>query len=338
MQRGAIGVESGRSSVVVGSSGRDAVRGLLAGVVAAGGIAPAALAVPLPYEFTVRSSASGLDATLGAGTGTAGTLIGNYDEATNPAGTRTKPGLFGTFGATENVAVPVALGAQIAGPVRTAATGAFSMTIDAQAGAVALSGYSVDLLGGVSVSVPATITLDPENFRTRNPTSIFPGISITLPVGEVTVSRLRATQVGGGAPGLLTPLGNNRFEFTVVPVVSIEATFDFLGNPLTIPGVPAPLPLTGVVTLDGTAALVESVRPLEFSQALNPGVALPQFPLELPTLGGPASLLLDLTLDEISANLSGTQTLTADGVLVPAPGVAGVLALAGLLAARRRRG
>src|SRR4051812_21226103 len=61
------------------------------------------------YDFVLQPT-SGLTTTSASATAkTSGTLIGDWDAVTNPTGTRTKPGLFGTFGDTENVAVPATI-------------------------------------------------------------------------------------------------------------------------------------------------------------------------------------------------------------------------------------
>jgi hypothetical protein len=70
----------------------------------------AAPALAQQYQFVINPAPSGISGTLSTSLDTTGTLIGNYDETSNPTGTRTKPGLFGTFAPTENVPVPATVG------------------------------------------------------------------------------------------------------------------------------------------------------------------------------------------------------------------------------------
>ena len=78
------------------------------------------------YRFTYLPTQSGLNATLSATVSTSGTMIGNYDAAANPTGTRTKPGIFGSFGSTENLPVAVQdLSVAAEGQVATQTVGSF---------------------------------------------------------------------------------------------------------------------------------------------------------------------------------------------------------------------
>lgn len=314
---------------------------------AVGGVivfASAALArPPIPYDFEISTSRSGLNATLAAGVGTSGTLLGDYDATNNPTGTRTKPGIFGSFGDTENVAVAVqSLGLALDGDLDSQTGGTFRMAINTVDGTVQVSGFQSDFLAGGPIEIPAIISLLNESFRTRNPSSIFPGgVPLEIPFGNVTVSALRATQTEIGLPGTLTPTGPNTYDFAVVPIVTLEATFSFLGNEIVVPGIPLPLALAGQITLSGDDADLTSLQPLSFDNTLDPDQPLPEIPFPLPTIlppGGVANVLMNLTLSEIYARLDGELTLGASGRIVPAPSAAGGIACAlGLAAARRRR-
>jgi hypothetical protein len=293
----------------------------------------------LPYNFTVNSSASGLDATLSLSASTSGTLIGNYDPNTTPTGTRTKPGVWGPFGDTENLPVNISLAGGFGNTVHTAPTGAFQLDLDLASGLLRIRNFGSNLLGSGPLTAPATVTLETESFRTRNPSSLYiGGVPIEIPVGSATLSQFSVTQTGGDAFGTLTETGPNTYSFAVAPLVDLTATFDFFGNPLEVPPTSVVFPLGGELVLSGNTALITSLQPLDFSQTQPIGQALPQYALDLPTIippGDTAHLLLNLTLDEIAASLSGTNTLVADGVLIPEP-TAALLLLA--LAALRRRG
>src|SRR5262245_28196743 len=173
----------------------------------------------LPYEFQVATDLSGLNADISLTAATDGTLIGNWDPVNNPTGTRTKPGLFGPFGPDENVPVPLSLGGTIGGPAQTSSSGSFGLAVDLVNNAVILTNYLMNFLNSGPLDLPASVTLDFDSFRTRNPTSIVPGIPVTLPIGAATVSKFSVMQVGPGVSGLLTPTGPNTYTFVTAPLV-----------------------------------------------------------------------------------------------------------------------
>lgn len=300
-----------------------------------------ACAAPLAYQFQIDEPSSGISATVTNRIVTSGTLIGDYNADTNPNGTRTKPGLFGSFGATENLAVNVAVTGQLSGSTSSRTSGSFGMIFDAEAGTASINGLVADYLASGRLRLPATVALNYESFRTRNPSSTYPGgIPVTLPFGEAEISALTVTQVGPGSLGTLALVSGNVYEFTVAPIVSLMASFDFFGNTFDIPGSPAALVISGTVTLnaDGTAALT-SVQPINFENGQDVNQPLPQQAFALPTVlppGSTANVLMDLTLSRIESSLSGTSTLNANGMLIPAPGVVAI-SFAGLTVLRRRR-
>lgn len=306
------------------------------GVVGAG-----ATAAPLAYQFEIHQPSSWLSATVTNRIVTSGTLIGDYNADTNPEGTRTKPGLFGSFGATENVAVNVGVTGQLSGTTASRTSGGFAMTIDIEAGTASMDGFVADYLASGRLRLPASVVFSYESFRTRNPSSTYPGgIPVTIPFGEAEVSALTATQVNPGSLGTLTQVSANVYEFTVAPIVTLAARFDLLGNVFDLPGTPAPLVISGTITLGpGNTASITSVQPVEFANGQDVNQQLPQIAFALPTVlppGGTANVLLDLTLSRIESSITGTSTLNANGVLIPTPGVAmvGVMCVRAL---RRRR-
>ena len=163
-----------------------------------------------------------------------------------------------------------------------------------------------------------------------------------LPV--VPVSTLAALAQGqfrrGGQQRLLSALDARMNEvywggFTIGP----DALATPCGAELVCPPGQAPLPfaLQGSLTLNGNSAVISGGTPIDFSQSAQPGQALPEFPLALPTTSDPANVLLNLTLADIGIGFQGTANTYATGTLVPTPGALCVLGLAGALAARRRR-
>lgn len=292
---------------------------VVVGVVVSVGLASAARGQVTSYSMAINQAASGLNATSEFSFDAAGVLRGDWNATSNPGGTRTALGFQFfpplPFGPTQNDNIPVTLGGAVSGPVDTATAGAFTLTLDEGAGVLTIGGLAADLLAGGVLTLPATVSLAPQTFRTAAPTFVYPGVPISLPIGELSVSTLTMTQVGAGAPGVLTPTGPGTYDFTVAPVVVIEGEADLLGNPIAIPGVPAPLVLTGQITVSGSTATLTSVQAIMQGQTTAVGTALPEFPLELPTFtaGVTAGVLLNLTLEDITTALDGTLTLAASG-------------------------
>jgi hypothetical protein len=247
-------------------------------------LAPAQL-----YDFNVVAPPSGTVGNLAISARTQGTLVGNYDPDTNPNGTRTKPGLFGPFGPTENVPVNVSIGAAIGGTINRQASGTFRATINGSNNTIAFENLSLNFLANGPAVLPVTITLAGQSFRTRNPDSVYilPPQGISFPIGTVNLSQFTAVQTGVGA-GVLTPTGAGTYDFTAGVAVELTIAADLLGNPLaqTIPFV---LPLQGQVVVQGNSAVITSLQPLNFSQSFNPNLDLPPFEFGLPTILPPGS-------------------------------------------------
>jgi hypothetical protein len=305
------------------------------------GLCAASAANAQLYDFTINPTSSGLAGPLSFEAQTSGTLIGNHDAATNPAGTRTKPGLFGPFGDTENIAVPASLDIGLAGAINTSTAGTLRLDLDPGTGTLTMTNFAADFLSGGSINLPITLGLLFESFRTRSPSSSYiGGLPINLPIGSASLTQLTATQVGSGA-GVLTPTGPSTYDFSLAAVMLLAGEFSALDESFQLPGQAAPIAFAGTIVLDGATAVLTSLTPLVFDTGVQPGLALPQFPLPLPTLlppGGTANLLLDLTLTDIGISFDGSSKFTATGVVVPVPG-AGLLLLTGLAALGwRRRG
>ncbi len=303
------------------------------------GVASSASAQIGEYDFTFNSATSGLSGNLTSGLATTGTLIGNYTELDNPTGTRTKPGLFGSFGATENVAVPVSLGGGLNGDFDSSPSGLFRMDVNTASGQLSLMNYEANFLAGGPLEVPITLSLEYDTFRTRNPSSTYiGGFPLTLPIGAATVGAFSVRQVGPSV-GTVVPNAGGGFDFVVAPLVELTFAFSVLGNEFALPLGTVPFPLAGQLTFDGELASIDSITPIDIAQTFDLNQTLPQFAFDLPTIlppGGTAALLFDLTLNSIGADLSGQLENHAAGHLIPSPAAAPLL-LALAPALRRRR-
>lgn len=291
------------------------------------------------YQFTVQQSLSGLSGDFSLTAPTAGTLIGNYDAAANPTGTRTKPGLFGSFGETENLPVGVSLGLGLSATPNTQTSGGFRMDFSFAQSSFNLSQMSLNLLAGGDASLDASATLETESFRTRNPSSLYVGgIPVTLPLGSAAFGSLTAVQTGE-ALGVITPLEPGRFSFVVAPLMTISGSVEFLGQTTEIPPTPLLIPLQGELVIGDVVAHLTSVQPLAFDIDQPIGQALPQFAFDLPTIlppGDVSHLLFDLALESLTASLSGTLTTDAIGTPIPEPTTLTGLIVLATLGFRRR--
>lgn len=307
-----------------------------ASVAALGG---AARAASVPYAFTLNPG-SGLTTTAASvQANAAGTLIGAYDAATNPAGTRTKPGLFGSFGDTENQPVDMTALLNASGTPAAPMGGTFTLLADTAGGAATLSSYAAQLSGPAVGALSTSATVTTSSFRTRNPTSTYPGgVPITLPIGTATVTSLSIVQKGGAATGTLVPTATpGDFTLTVSAGFEVTVGVNLAGSDLVLGPVTTVLPLEGTLHLDGTDASLSALSALTFTQSDSPALPLPAIPFDLPTVlppGGTASILLNLTLNSLATTLEGSLSTNATGTAVPEPAVA--LAIFPLFVRRRR--
>ncbi|MFI4881269.1 MAG: GC-type dockerin domain-anchored protein [Phycisphaerales bacterium JB064] len=278
-------------------------------------LATAAAACAQTYDMAL-TDASGLDGSLLIGIDTTGSLIGDWDPDTNPTGTRTKPGLFGSFGATENVPVPASVGLAIGDDLMAGSSGGFSLVLDTAEGEATVSGAVFDLLGGGSLALPAEISLSFDSFRTRAPDSTFiGGFPITLPLGELSLTALHFTQTEA-AIGMLTPTGPDAWSLAIALPGELTGEVDALGSPLELPPTPALLPLAGTVTLVGGELVFSAGASLEQDSTQEPMTALPPIPLPLPTIlpaGSTANLVANLMLDELSVGFVADIVVEARG-------------------------
>ena len=267
----------------------------------------------------------------------AGTLIGNYDAATNPGGTQTRPGFFGGSGNN-----PINFTSTIVGDAGFSAAPIGSFTIELTKAGGSISALEIDLTGGVAQQFGITLNINYQTFRTIAPNSTFiGGFTIPIPLAGGEVGALLATQTGPAPLVLGTPDAQGTPFTTLVPV-DITLVASFSGAPIGGDPQPGLLPLAGRLTVSGSTITVTTSLSLPEQTvnlpALPPVVAQP---LPLPTIippGGTANLLLNGTFGTgsftsgLSASLvaSGERQLNGD---VNGDGVVNATDLSTLLAA-----
>jgi hypothetical protein len=285
------------------------------GVVAASG---GAMAQQYEFDCTITQATSSVAANITVNATLPGTLIGNYNATTNPTGTRTKTGIFGTFGATENFPVNITVAPIINGQaVNTRPSGAYRLLVDPEALTARVEGYEVNNLASGNLVIPVTARFTTESFRTRTPDSTYVAGTVNVPVGDATITTFRDVQTGNGA-GTLTVAGPNQYTFNVPITVETIIEGQLLGSPIGSPtGTPSAIVVTGTATVlaDGTVTIA-SRQDLGSTQTQTPNQVLPPQPFALPTIlppGGTANVILNLTLQTYTTTVTGTRTVNSVG-------------------------
>lgn len=265
-----------------------------------------ALAQSYDFEIDQEASATELDITIDVPF--SGTLVGNYDEAKNPDGTLTRRGYFGGSG-NETVAYTAGFG--LSGTNQTSPTGAFTLEVDRPAGAADLSGLVLDILGGGTEQLEATLTINFETFRSINPDSLFiGGFDIDVPLGSIDLLLLSFSQTEAAALSLsIDGKGNTIVSGAVVGELSMQVVV--LGQDLGSFALPSIFPFEAMLVENdnGAELLIQSALDLEqtIPAAEEPFEAIP---FELPTIlppGGIASVLVNGTTGE--GTVSGVFSL-----------------------------
>lgn len=248
-----------------------------------------------------------------------GVLLGDYDEVANPAGTRTRPGLFGGSG---NQPIPAAIDLSLAGSDTTRPTGSFRLNADIQAGSFTLDAFGADLLGGASLDVPFTLGLLYETFRTLTPNSLFlGGVRLPIPLGQASVTALTFVQ-SDAVNGILVPTETSGvFTFVALVPVNVTLSASVLAQSFDLPGSGAALPLTGTLDFTSATPTITIAWDLALDQPFPPELIaqippVENQPLPLPTIlppGSVANLLLSLTVTSGNAGFGTSASLLAQG-------------------------
>jgi hypothetical protein len=274
------------------------------------------------YNFSVsapfQTTPAGSSYLVGNAAGPDG-IPGNADDV--PTGTRTIPGITGGNTALNtivnlnsgNVSASGNNGSTVVRP-----SGAFRVAFNTAGGTSTLSGLNVNLLGGAAAGISASVTINYPAFRTRQPTcTIFiAGIPITVPVGEISVTSLIATQATPTSAGTLTPVAGQPGVFTFsIPVeltVEVSATLD--GAAVPIDPQSASVTVVGTVDLNAPNAAVNATIAINQSETVPGPTPLAPIPFPEPLCGG--NLLVLITLASTTVNIVSNSTLVAAGTPV----------------------
>ncbi len=251
----------------------------------------------------------------------AGTLIGDYDAATNPNGTQTRPGLFGGSG---NNPIDTSVSMQSDTILDTNPTGSFITAIDFDLGLIEFDGLSLDMLAGDAGITDLSVTMLYNTFRTVNPSFIYPGgVPVTIPFGEVGgISQAILTQT---TQGLGTVTGTeipDFYEFAALIPAQLDLTINasLPGQDPTdtpIDALPITLPASGTIQILGDGSIVMTMAiapdPIELVIPIE-DATLPDIPLQLPTFGtDTASVIYSATPEMVTINTTLGLSITTNG-------------------------
>jgi len=281
---------------------------------------PVAVAAERSFECAF-DAASSINADAGISLPLVGSWIGDFDAATNPTGTQTRPGIFGGSG---NVAIPFSA---VVNPAVVAdgavPTGGFGLRYDDLTGVMTVDGFSLDLFGKDAADLVTNLTLTYSTFRTFSPNSLYVGVNgltIPLPVGEL--SKIAATQTGP-AGGVAVPQGDGTSTFSIVVPCDITLQASAVGQSFD-QVIPAAFVLAGRIEPKGGGVLLTTTVAFEQSTEIPEGLpALEAQPLGLPTIlpaGATANLLVTGEFGAGTASVAFDGTLVATGTPDAVPG------------------
>jgi hypothetical protein len=274
-----------------------------------------ALANETVFDCNVLPATSSVVQTTDATSPFAGTLIGDYDATNNPTGTRTIPGFFGGSG---NNPINYTASFALAGDINSHPLGSLVIGVDPEILQIRISGLDLDMLGAVPGTLAATLNINYQTFHTQQPNAIFPGgINIPLPVGNGSVTTLRAVQTSD-ATGVLAPQKNGSFDFAVAVPVDISTVATLLGQQV-LDGTPTPavLPLTGNIVVTGNSVTISfsasnqttTTQPITGGTFSNLALAIPTV---IPT-GSTANVLMSGEVTSVSLGTTLNVGLSVAG-------------------------
>ncbi|MFT7679098.1 MAG: hypothetical protein ACI8QC_003097 [Planctomycetota bacterium] len=248
------------------------------------------------------------------------TVIGDFDVASNPGGTRTLPGIFGGSGNQ-----PVGMDLSLSTPLRVSGepSGALTLGLDVVAGTLDVDGLSLDLTSGQAGTADLVLGLMFSTFRTFAPDSLYiGGFPLDIPLNGGSLSAPIFVQ-SVPATGTLTPtnvVGQYLVEVLVLGELSLEV--DFAGTLLPLGPLPMVLPLVGTLQVNGTQASLSVGLSESFDQVIPDPLGDFEFadvPLPLPTIlppGETANLLLTTIISELSLAGNIDVSFLAEGGVI----------------------
>jgi hypothetical protein len=296
---------------------------VLASVALLAGVAPAAVAQGPAFECSLNSAQSSatwnasLTAPFQTGTNPATNrpfsyLIGTWDPASNPTGTRTLTGFVGDPGTSVPINISSgglnASGQSGATPLRPSGTWIFRL----RGSSIQVEDLSINLLDEDTISAAASVSITYASFRTRQPTcTLIGGFPISVPLGEVVVNTLIVNQATPSSSGTLTPTGPNSYSFSIpVPIVATAAA-TFQGAPIELTPFPAAVVLEGTLVQTGDTAAISSTLNVAINQVQPGPTPLDPIPFTEPLCSG--SLLVNVTLANQTVAVGANSTLVASG-------------------------
>lgn len=232
-----------------------------------------------------------------------GTLIGNWDEASNPEGTMTRPGWSGGSG---NMPVECQVTPILSGDVMGEPGGSMAIDIDLDAMAISVDGLHADLLGEKVGTVPLSILLIFETFRTFQPDSLYiGGAEVEVPLGEGRVISLDLDQAAPIDLALIED--GDAWTFAGAMPGTVTMLVEIQESPLEIP-LPVVVPIEGTLTTDGSqiTMVVELSLDEEETGDAPPGWGFQDLPADFPTVippGQTAHLLLTAEAETVESSL-----------------------------------
>lgn len=278
------------------------------------------------YNFTLLADHSAAAVNMWCAAGLTGTWKGDYDQATNPGGTRTITGLlFGDTKAPKNDPINFNASAVASISSTTHPVGAFRAAINTDLGVMIINDLSADALNTKSIDMNFTLNLAWDAFRTFSPTAYyFGGINLPLPLGSVSLTEMKMEQAkinGVGIPGVgvLHKTQENVYEFTVGVAVNMTVSAAVNGGSIGQATVPFPVVLQGTMFVDPEtkSATLVSFTLAQYSDKLSTSFNLPaDMPLAIPTIlppGQTANLLASPVFNGVSLDFASGLTLVAWG-------------------------
>jgi hypothetical protein len=286
------------------------------------------------YTFTINQNTSALtysfsaNAPFGSG-GTpavASTLIGAND-LTLPAAQQTRVRHMqniiscGSFTSTQNelinISGAITSSGNSTGQPAVHPGGTFKLGLDTAAGTCRLQDLNLNLVATGSITAAANLSnFTYQSFCAINPSCNAPFLfSITLPLGNVTVTSLLAQQAAGVPDtGTLTAGGPGVWHFSVNTTVTVTPTISFSGAPLAADPQQVPATISGDVTLSGNTAAITASTTLNYAPpASAPGPQAPTAFVVPSTSTLCAGIDIILSLNILSSTVTSNNSASIPG-------------------------